>query len=175
MKLLKLFEDTYSEFKGVKPYKERKQAFIDSIKSFQDITNETIPIIVDYFGYEGFNTPEDAIEDLTEKIDTYKKFSDPVTLYRIVGVKNKKMIRTSDMGEHFTPYEWNLDGDMLNSIGHENWDNDTIPYVIVASVPLSAINVWQTIIQNLAFPNEHEINLNNNGQGAKIIKSYKLM
>jgi hypothetical protein len=41
-------------------------------------------------------------------------------------------------------------------------------------VPLSEIDVMQTIVQNLNFPNEHEINLKNKGNGAKMIKSYKL-
>ena len=90
------------------------------------------------------------------------------------GTKNKKMIQTNDIGEHFTPYKWNLDGDMLESIGHDNWDKGTVPYVIVVQVPMSIINIWQTIVQNLAFPNEHEINLDNNGRGAKIIETYKL-
>jgi hypothetical protein len=99
---------------------------------------------------------------------------DPVKLYRVVGVKNKKMIKTDNLGEHWTPYEWNLDGDMLMSIGYELWDDDTKPFVIEAMVPLSEIDVMQTIVQNLNFPNEHEINLKNKGNGAKMIKSYKL-
>lgn len=177
MKIGPIFEelDDYSSFKNVKPYLIRKEEFMNSIKSFNDIKPDLIPLIIDYFGHEGFNSEDEAIEDLNDKINSYKNFSNPVTLYRIVGVKNRKLIRTSDMGEHFTPYEWNLDSDMLFSIGYDNWDNDIKPYVMVVSVPLSEINVWQTIIQNLAFPNEHEINLKNKGRGAKIIKIYKLI
>ena len=166
--------DTYSSYKGMQPYADRKKQFFDNIKTFRNITDDMIPVIIDYLGHEGYNDSEEAIAELTDKIHEYQNYSDPVTLYRIVGVRNKKLIRTNDMGEHFTPYKWNLDGDMLNSIGHDNWDSNTIPYVIVAAVPLSEIDVLQTLIQNLSFPNEHEVNLKNKGNGAKIIKTYKL-
>ena len=178
MKISPIFEeltsDTYSSYNGMQPYAERKKQFFNGIKTFTDITDDMIPTIIDYLGYEGYNDSEEAIAELTDKIHEYQNYSDPVKLYRIVGVTNKKMIRTKDMGEHFTPYKWNLDGDMLNSIGHDNWDSNTTPYVIEAAVPLSEIDVLQTLIQNLSFPNEHEINLKNKGIGAKIIKTYKL-
>lgn len=167
--------DNYSSFNHMKPYQQRKIEFLDSIKTFSDInSDDKIRKFIDYFGYEGFNDEEDAFEDLKSKILFYQKMSDPTILYRIVGVKNKKMIKTDEVGQHYTPYKWNLDGDMLMSIGYENWDEQTKPYVIEASVPHSEIDVLQTLIQNLSFPNEHEINLKNGGNGVKIIKTYKL-
>ena len=163
-------EDTWASFQGKMPYAQRKKDFFDSITSFMDITDEKIPQIIDYLGSEGFNNSEDAIEDLKEKIDEYKNFHDPVILYRVVAVKNKKMINTKDLGEHFTPYKWAIN---LESIGQENWDSSWIPYVMEVSVPLSEIDVLQTIIQNLSFPYEMEINIKNNGKGVKFIKATK--
>ena len=63
---------------------------------------------------------------------------------------------------------------MLMSIGYDNWDEETKPFVIEALVPLSEIDTLQTIVQNLSFPNEHEINLKNRGKNIKFIKAYKL-
>lgn len=63
---------------------------------------------------------------------------------------------------------------MLMSIGYENWDDKTKPYAMEVSVPHSEIDIIQAIVQNLPFPNEYEINLKNNGMGAKFIKAYKL-
>lgn len=166
--------DSYSTFMGKIPYQQRKENLIDSIKSFNDIDNNKISEIFEFFGTEGYNDEEEAFEDFKEKVNFYKSMPDPVKLYRVVGVKNKKMIKTDNLGEHWTPYDWNLDGDMLMSIGYELWDDDTKPFVIEAMVPLSEIDVMQTIVQNLNFPNEHEINLKNKGNGAKMIKSYKL-
>ena len=98
----------------------------------------------------------------------------PVVLYRAIGVKGKKMIKIDELGEHYTPYKWNINGNTLLSIGYENWDEETKPYVMEVSVPLSEIDIIQTVIQNLSFPNEHEINLKNKGKGAKFVKAYKL-
>jgi hypothetical protein len=163
-----------NDIMGNNPYKERKQNFIDSIKTFDDLTDENIKELIDYFGYEGFNDEEDGYEDISEKIESYKKMEDPVILYRIVGIQGKKMINTNELGEHWTPYKWNLDSDMLMSIGYELWDSDIKPYVVEALVPHSEIDVLQTLVQNLSFPNEHEINIKNNGKGVKYVKSYKL-
>lgn len=167
-------DDNYSSFKGMKPYYQRKDEFINSIKSFNDIDDNKIREIFDYFGTEGYNDEEDAFDDFKDKVDNWKKFSNPQLLYRVIGVKDKKIIDINNLGEHWTQYKWNLDSDMLMSIGYENWDDDTKPYVIEALVPLSEIDIIQTIIQNLSFPNEHEINLKNKGKNIKFVKSYKL-
>ena len=166
-------EDTWASFQGKQPYQQRKEEFFNSITSFNDITDEKIPQIIDYLGSQGFNSDEDAIEDLTEKINEYKKFPNPVILYRVIAVKNKKLINTKDLGEHFTPYEWGIDDDMLLSVGSENWESSWKPYIMKVSVPLSEIDVLRTIIQNLSFPREMEINLKNKGKGAKFIKATK--
>jgi hypothetical protein len=174
IKLIKENFDTYSSFKGMKPYQQKKDEFIKSIKSLNDIDDNKIREIFDFFGTEGYNDEDDAFEDFKEKIETWKKFPNPVKLYRVVGVKNKKLIKTDSLGEHWTPYEWNLDGDMLMSIGYELWDDETKPYVIEGIVPHSEIDIIQTIIQNLSFPNEHEINLKNKGKGVSFVKTYKM-
>jgi hypothetical protein len=167
-------EDNFSSFKGMLPYYKRKQEFIDSIKTFNDIDDDKIREILDYFGAEGYNDDEGAFDDFKGKVNEWKQFSNPQLLYRVIGVKNKKLIDVNNLGEHWTQYKWNLDGDMLMSIGYEEWDDTTKPYVIEALVPLSEIDVMQTIIQNLSFPNEHEVNLKNNGKNVKVVKSYKL-
>jgi hypothetical protein len=166
--------DTYSNYKGMKPFQQRKQDFINSIKSFNDLADDKIRECLDYFGYEAFNDEEDAFEDLKEKIEFYQQMPNPVILYRVIGVKDKKMLKTDELGEHYTPYKWNINGDTLLSIGYENWDEETKPYVMEVSVPHTEIDIIQTIIQNLSFPNEHEINLKNKGNGAKFVKAYKL-
>ncbi len=166
--------DNYYSFKGMKPYHQKKDDFINSIKSFSDIDDDKIREIFDYFGMEGYNDEEEAFDDFKDKVDDWKKFSDPKLLYRVVGVKDEKLIDINNLGEHWTQYKWNLDTDMLMSIGYENWDDDIKPFVIEALVPLSEIDIIQTIIQNLSFPNEHEINLKNKGKNIKFVKSYKL-
>jgi hypothetical protein len=170
-----LENDNYASWKGVEKYKIRKNKFINSIQSIKDLTNDKIPNIIEYLGYEGFNDEEDVIEYLTEKLEEYRNFSNPVTLYRIVAVENKKLINTGDLGEHFTPYKWLLDdGNFQMSIGSENWDDNWLHYGIEVLVPLNEINVIQTLLQNLSFPNEHEVNLKNDGKNIKIVQTFKI-
>ncbi len=166
--LLKEFENIYSIRKN---QDNRRKQLIDSLKSFKDITPEKIVEIIDFFDNGYFADKEEAIEDLEEKINFYKTLKDPTILYRVIAVKNKKLINTKDLGQHFTPYKWAIDDDMLGSIGTDNWESDWKIYVMEVSVPLSEIDVWKTIIQNITFPNEHEINLKNDGKGAKFIKA----
>lgn len=45
-------EDNYSSFKGMKPYQQRKDEFINSIKSFNDIDDDKIGYTFDY-GLDG--------------------------------------------------------------------------------------------------------------------------
>lgn len=166
MKYFKLYED-YTSY--MKPYQDRMNNFFDSIKSFNDIDEETIIKFIDYCGYEGFNDEEDAIEDLTKKIEFYKSLPNPCTLYRVVGVDNEELIRKDDLGQHYTPHKWAIDSDMLMMIGSENWSDDVKAFIIEVSVPLEEIDIKQTIIQNLSFPTEHEINLKNNGKNVKVV------
>ena len=70
-------------------------------------------------------------------------------------------------------YDWNLDGDLINSIDDDTWEDKPL-FVIEAKVPLSEIDIKQTIIQNLSFPNEHEINVKDKGKNVEIIKIYEL-
>lgn len=155
-------------------YHQKKQKFINSIKSPRDLSDDKISDILSYFGHEGFNDYDDALEYLQDKIEFLRAMPDPIILYRIVGVKNKKLIDKSNLGQHFTPFKWALDGDMLLSIGVENWDDDVNPYVVEAIVPHSEIDVVQTLIQNLSFPSEHEINIKNNARGVKVVGATKM-
>ncbi len=159
---------------GLELHHQKKQEFVSSIKSFKDIDEGKIQEILDYFGHEGFNDREDALDYLRDEIEFYQSMSDPITLYRVVGVRNKKMINKNDLGQHYTPHKWNLDGDMLLSIGSENWDDQTKPYIIEVLAPHSEIDIIQTLIQNLSFPGEHEINLKNNGRGARVVRVSKM-
>jgi hypothetical protein len=155
-------------------YKTKITEYFDSIKSFKDLDEEDVLKFIDYCGYEGFYSEEEAIEYMIDKIEEYKKLPDPCVLYRVVAVDEEGKINKNELGEHYTPYDWAIDGEMLLQIGSEDWDDDTEPYIMEVSVPLSEIDIKQTIIQNLSFPNEHEINLKNKGKGAKLLKIYKM-
>ena len=47
-----LENDTYTSFKGVKPYKERMLDFKNSIKTFHDLDDDKILKCIDFFGWD---------------------------------------------------------------------------------------------------------------------------
>lgn len=157
-----------------KSFIDKREEFINNLPPINELTIDMVDNIISWMGHEGHNYYDDAVEDLTDKIKEYRKFSDPVILYRVIAVKDSKHIDTNNMGEHYTPYEWAIDGDMLMSIGSDEWEDDWTPYILKVSVPISEIDTKQTLVQNLDFPNEHEINLKNKGKGAKLISVEKM-
>lgn len=146
---------------------------VKSLTSFHVIDDAKILEIIDFFGCEGYNDEEDAFEDFQEKVKDWKKMPNPIRLYRVIGAENEKAINTDELGEHWTNESWNLDGDMLLHIGSEMWE-DVDAYVVEALVPLKEINIIQTILQNLSFPREFEINLKDKGKNIKVDKIYNL-
>lgn len=159
--------DTYSNFL------QRKVNYLDSLKNIKDFKPEHIDKIIEYFGMEGFNYYEDCEEYLIDKIKEYQELGDKVTLYRVVGAKSKDDINLNELGNHFTLYDWIFDGDFLLSIGVENWEDDLEPYLIKVETETSKIEPLQTMVQNLSFPNEHEIYLKDD-KGIKVIDVTKL-
>ena len=147
---------------------------MNHLKDINNVSENDIDDIIYHIGFEGFNNAEDASEYLSDKINEYKNFPQIVTLYRVIGVKNKKYIKRKNLGNHYTPYRWNIDGSLLLSIGFENWDSDLEPYVAVIETPKENIDFVGTIITNLKFPNEHEVTLFNNAKNLKIKEIEKL-
>ena len=155
-------------------YKVRRDEFFNkfnNIKSFKEVDDTLIKDIIEFIGFEGFNSEDDAIEHISWMINNiYKKLKDPTKLYRVVGVKNKKQINSKDLGYHYVLDKIDID---LDSIGFDMFDEELTPYIMEVLVSLSEINIQQTIRQNLNFPNENDITLKNNGRGAKFIKATK--
>ena len=153
-----MFDFDISELR--QSYAEKRTAWFNSLGTINTIPNneKTRAVILDYCGFEGYGDKNDALDDLKIKITEWRTFTDPVTLYRIVGVRNEQEIITDKPGLHWTPYHNQLN-DVANSIGMDMWENDLEPYLIKARVHLRDIDVAQTIIQNLSFPNECEITL----------------
>jgi hypothetical protein len=159
--------DTYSNFL------QRKVNYLDSIKSIKDFKTQDIDKIIEYFGMEGFNDFEDCEEYLIDKVKEYQSLNDKVVLYRVIGSKSVNDINVKELGHHFTLYDWIFDGDFLLSIGYENWDDELEPYLIKIETDTLNIEPLQTMIQNLSFPNEHEIYLKED-EKIKILSIEKL-
>jgi hypothetical protein len=152
--------------------------FLDNLKSFSDLTDDKLKEVVEFIGCDGYNNEEDALEDIIYTINDFKTLPNPCILYRIVGVSSENKIDTNKLGQHYTPYKWNLDdGYFQLSIGVADWDEydeKLEPFVMEVSVNHEDIDYKQTLMQLLAFPREYEINLKNEGRNSTFIKSYKM-
>jgi len=156
-------------------YNKGKKDFIDSLTSFDVIDDDKIREIIEFIGTDGYNSDdEETFDDFKEKIEYYKKMPNPIRLYRVVGAVNIEDIDRDKPGEHYTPELSDIDGDMLLSIGFDVWDSDMKSFVVVVDAPHSEIDVLQTMVQNLSFPREYEINLKDKGSGAEIVDIYEM-
>ena len=118
--------------------------------------------IVDALGFEGFNNSEDAVDWLVNKfIDDYPNgyngIPDKIIAYRVLCLKDKEDLNMKKIGEHWVPLEYFIDYSFIDSIGLSDCSGEL--YIIKAEIPKENIDVLQTLIQNLAFPREAEINL----------------
>lgn len=151
---------------------ESKVKEFKDIRSFDELDKNKIIEIVEYVGVDPYQDQDDVIDDLIDKLEEWKKLPNSVRLYRIVKAKSKEDIDTNLLGEHWTLYDWNLDGDLLLNIGGDI-EHNLDAYVIEADFPLSEIDILQTIIQNMNYPTEWEINVRNKGRGGTLVDIYE--
>ena len=111
-----------------------------------------------------------AKEDLIELVNSLNKLPNPVTLYRVVHLDEGVGLNVDKLGSHYSYSKKTL----INSHYTRGWlssmgsDGETI--LITVEVDKSKINVFDTISNNILYPNEKEITLKNKGYGLKIIK-----
>jgi hypothetical protein len=175
MYIEKSFKNFLNESSYLDRHAKKKEELISRVKSFSDIDEDTLRELFDIIPTgEHIDDEEELFDDLLEKYEEWSKLPNPVTLYRVVAATDEKSVSREEPGPHWTPYEWNLDGDMMMSIGYEDWDDESKPFVIVASVPHDKIDVIKTVAHNMTYQTEHEITVKDNGRGINITDVYEL-
>lgn len=170
--LMDLYQDKKYEAGLTKETGNKKfTELLKSLVSFKQVNDDMIKKLINDLNQDELFYDEDEMFDrIKDVVEEYKKFPDPVILYRIVNAKSQEDINLDEVGEHWIADEHQIfDGDFLLSIGWENWPQEDKIFLIAAKVPHSNIDVLQTLVQNISFPNEREINLKNKGRGIKII------
>lgn len=146
------------------------------IEKYEDIFKYKSEQYVDEFGFEGFNTRDDAIEHLDYLFKTkypygYLNVPKEMKLYRVLFVESEKDINKNDLGFHFIPNKKLIDGDFIFSIGGENFDwEETPPHLVEVLVDRDEINWSYSIANNLKYPYEWEITMKNKSPKITIIK-----
>ncbi len=107
---------------------------------------------------------DEAEERLDDLIYYIKNLPDPVKLYRILMVDDKENIDTDELGSHYSTNK----RDLLSSHSYLTGTGEKYYLVSVLS-PKKLIDINQTIINNILYPNEQEITLKKKGKGVKIV------
>ena len=107
---------------------------------------------------------DEAEERLDDLIYYIKNLPDPVKLYRILMVEDKENIDTDELGSHYSTNK----RDLLSSHSYLTGTGEKYYLVSVLS-PKKLIDINQTIINNILYPNEQEITLKKKGKGVKIV------
>jgi len=168
------YEDTVIDEN--KSYEEQVEG-LKNIKSFDEIDEEKLDLIISKYGYEGFNDYDNAMEELWDVLNTdypngYKNIPNTAILYRVLCLENPKKIKKGkDIGQHWLMHTYNIDAEFTETIGIDCYEEDL--YVITAEMPRENINVLGTLAHNLRYPREYEVNLKNfDGINIKKIETY---
>jgi hypothetical protein len=110
---------------------------------------------------------EDIDSELKNLIDYIESLPEKITLYRILKADSKEDIDLEELGSHYSPNK----KDLLSSHSYVTGIGDDT-FLVTVIADKSQIDFFQTIHNNILYPNEQEVTLKNKGKGVKI-KSVK--
>ena len=138
------------------------------ISKIGGIIFENNHIIDKYNDWSGFNSKEDAIEELNHLLTTDFPYGllnipDKVTLYRVLAIENNNKINEEEIGEHFVSQpEICYERSFLEKIGV--WDilnENTKLYILTCITDKINIDIDKTIGNRLLYPREEEFTIKN--------------
>jgi hypothetical protein len=115
----------------------------------------------------GFDN-DDALCELNNLTDYYDNLPENLTLYRILFAGSKNEIDTQYPGSHYSMNKKDLLDNHYGSLRDSSYGDKC--FIIQVKVQKQLIDSYESIKNNILYPNEQEITLNNKGFGAEIIK-----
>lgn len=113
---------------------------------------------------------EDDQEVLENLIRWYNKLPQRVKIYRLIFVDDQSMINTNRVGSHFSYNKKNLIDSHYETLNQTTYGE--YGFLITAFVDKEDIDTFETLKNNILFPNEMEITVKNKGKNVEI-KSIK--
>jgi hypothetical protein len=113
---------------------------------------------------------EDDQEVLNNLISWYNKLPQRVKIYRLIFVDDQSMINTNRIGSHFSYNKKNLIDSHYETLNQATYGEHG--FLITAFVDKEDIDTFETLKNNILFPNEMEITVKNKGKNVEI-KSIK--
>ena len=151
--------------KNVKPEKLDENYLIKEsyVKLSEDNTDNLLGCLYEM----GFDN-DDALYELNNITDNYDKLPNTLTLYRIVFSDSEDEIDRQYPGSHYSMNKKNLMDSHYGSLRDSSYGEK--PFLIKVKVQKQLIDFYESIKNNILYPNEQEITLKNKGFGADIIE-----
>lgn len=124
-----------------------------------DLTNS-----LNEMGFEG----EDAEYELNSIIEFYKNLPDELILYRVLFSDSQESIDLQYPGSHYCMDKNHLIESHYISLRSSSYGEKA--YMVTVKAQKQLVDYYESINNNILYPNEKEITLKNNGFGAEIIE-----
>ena len=103
--------------------------------------------------------------ELKYHLNRVKNLPKTLTGYRILVVNDKKDINLDEIGTHFSENRQELlqNHTFCTGCGEKY-------YLITAKISKNEVDLQEMLLNNILYPNEHEITVKNKGKNVKIVK-----
>ena len=138
-----------------------------------EITKEDLKKLLYHYTVDMGYDKESAIEDLKDLIRWFNSLPNKIKLYRLLYLNDKNEINYDELGSHYSNNKRSLIVNHYNR-GSIYGDMGEEAFLITVVAPKNKIDFIETITNNILFPNEQEITLEDKGRGVDFIKVEKL-
>ena len=136
-------------------------------ESYIRLSEDNTDNLLGYLYEMGFDN-DDALYELNDITDFYDNLPETIALYRIVFADSKEEIDTQYPGSHFAMDKKDLLDSHYTSLRGSSYGDNC--YVIKVKAQKQLIDNYESIKNNILYPNEQEITLKNKGFGVDVIE-----
>jgi len=155
--------------KGKEMFSKNKDEMNENflVESFIRLTPDETKNLIQSLNEMGFDG-EDAEYELNNLINYYDELPKKLNLYRIVFANSIDEIDTQCAGSHYSDNKQNLISSHYSSLRDSSYGEN--PYLIEVKAEKQMIDFFESIKNNILYPNEEEITLKNKGFGVEVIQ-----
>jgi hypothetical protein len=136
-------------------------------ESYIRLSEDNTDNLLGYLYEMGFDN-DDALYQLNDITDFYDNLPETLTLYRVVFAGSKDEIDTQYPGSHFAMDKKDLLDSHYTSLRDSSYGDNC--YMIKVKAQKQLIDSYESIKNNILYPNEQEITLKNKGFGVDVIE-----
>tara|TARA_Y100000401_G_C8325421_1_gene227918 strand:- start:4722 stop:5171 length:450 start_codon:yes stop_codon:yes gene_type:complete len=142
--------------------------------SFIKLLNEEVTLTGDELtqlsnAYEEMGLDNEwGMEDLNRLLEWLNTLPETITLYRLLYLHEGEEIDTESLGDHYSPNKKEL---LYNHYNKGSIYSDAGDKVVLITVGVNKdqIDIFNTLHNNIYYPHEQEITLQNKGKGTTLI------